>query len=84
VGSLRTAKFTLNPDDFIKDVLGKGADGRPFGGGKPSAGGFVVPVGFLSRDHGQEFQDLKWQVYDAQIKYKIFAKIGVDQEILNQ
>jgi nanoRNase/pAp phosphatase (c-di-AMP/oligoRNAs hydrolase) len=84
MGSLRTAKFTLDPDEFIKEVLGKRTDGRSFGGGKPSAGGFAIPVGFLSGDHGQEFQDLKWQVYDAQIKYKIFARIGVTQEVLSQ
>jgi nanoRNase/pAp phosphatase (c-di-AMP/oligoRNAs hydrolase) len=84
VGSLRTAKFTLDPDEFIREVFGRGADGRYFGGGKPSAGGFAIPVGFLSGDHGKEFQDLKWQVYDAQIKYEIFAKIGVDQEVLSQ
>jgi nanoRNase/pAp phosphatase (c-di-AMP/oligoRNAs hydrolase) len=81
VGSLRTAKFTLDPDEFIKETFGRGGDGRYFGGGKPSAGGFAIPVGFLSGEHGREFQDLKWQVYDAQIKYKIFAKIGVDQDI---
>jgi nanoRNase/pAp phosphatase (c-di-AMP/oligoRNAs hydrolase) len=83
VGSLRTAKFTLDPDEFIKEVFGRGGDGRYFGGGKPSAGGFSIPVGFLSGDHGQEFQDLKWEVYDAQIKYKIFDKIGVDHDVLN-
>ena len=80
VGSLRTAKFTLDPDEFIKEVFGKGADGRYYGGGKPSAGGFAIPIGFLSGVHDQDFQGLKWQVYDAQIKHKIFAKIGVDEE----
>jgi nanoRNase/pAp phosphatase (c-di-AMP/oligoRNAs hydrolase) len=84
VGSLRTAKLTLDPDQFIKEVFGHGDDGRPFGGGKPSAGGFAIPVGFLSGDHGQDFRGLKWQVYDAQIKYKIFAKIGVDQPVLDR
>jgi nanoRNase/pAp phosphatase (c-di-AMP/oligoRNAs hydrolase) len=79
VGSLRTAKFTLDPDQFIKEVFGRSADGRYFGGGKPSAGGFAIPVGFLAGDYGQDFQDLKWEVYDAQIKHKIFAKIGIDQ-----
>jgi hypothetical protein len=84
VGSLRTAKFTLDPDEFIKDVFGKDTDGRYFGGGKPAAGGFTIPVGFLSGDHGQEFRGLKWQVYDAQIKFKIFDKIGVEQDVLVQ
>jgi nanoRNase/pAp phosphatase (c-di-AMP/oligoRNAs hydrolase) len=81
VGSLRTAKFTLDPDDFIKEVFGTGANGRPFGGGRPSAGGFAIPIGFLSGDRGKEFQQLKWQVYDSQIKHKIFTKIGVHQEV---
>jgi len=80
VGSLRTAKLTLDPDRFIKEVFGKGPDGRPLGGGKPEAGGFAIPVGFLSGDHGQDFRDLKWQVYDAQIMHKIFDKIGVEDE----
>lgn len=84
VGSLRTGKLTLDPDEFIKEVFGKGADGRYFGGGKPSAGGFSIPVGFLAGDHSQEFQGLKWQVYDAQIKHKLFAKIGVDRQVLSQ
>jgi nanoRNase/pAp phosphatase (c-di-AMP/oligoRNAs hydrolase) len=84
VGSLRTAKFTLNPDEFIKEVFGKGVDGRYYGGGKPTAGGFAIPVGFLSGDYDQEFQGLKWKVYDAQIKHKIFAKIGVEQKVRNQ
>jgi nanoRNase/pAp phosphatase (c-di-AMP/oligoRNAs hydrolase) len=83
VGSMRTAKFTIDPDNFIKEVFGKDADGRYYGGGKPSAGGFAIPVGFLSGAHGQEFQERKWQVYDAQIKYKIFAKIGVEQKVLS-
>jgi nanoRNase/pAp phosphatase (c-di-AMP/oligoRNAs hydrolase) len=79
VGSLRTVKFTLDPDEFIKEVFGKRPDGRYFGGGKPSAGGFAIPVGFLSGDPSEEYKELKWQIYDIQIKHKIFAKIGVEQ-----
>ncbi|MCL7454435.1 MAG: bifunctional oligoribonuclease/PAP phosphatase NrnA, partial [Anaerolineae bacterium] len=52
VGSLRTAKFTLDPDGFIKEVFGKGIEGHWFGGGRDSAGGFSIPIGFLSGDHG--------------------------------
>lgn len=82
MGSLRSTKVTLDPDDFIKEVFGKGKDDRYFGGGKPSAGGFAIPVGFLSGDQSDEFKNLKWQVYDAQIKHKIFEKIGIEQEVL--
>lgn len=84
VGSLRTAKFTLDPDEFIKGVFGRGTDGLYFGGGKPSAGGFAIPVGFLVGDQGREFQELKWEVYDAQVKYKIFAKVGVGEKVLSR
>ncbi|MFN2166367.1 MAG: bifunctional oligoribonuclease/PAP phosphatase NrnA, partial [Anaerolineae bacterium] len=77
VGSLRTTKITMDPDEFIKEAFGTNASGAYFGGGKVSAGGFEVPLGFLAGDSGPDYQDLKWQVYDMQIKQKIFAKIGV-------
>ena len=48
IGSLRTMKITLDPDEFIKDVFGKDALGNCYGGGKASAGGFKIPIGFLS------------------------------------
>lgn len=78
VGSLRTAKFTLDPDEFIKEVLGRSVEGQYFGGGRDSAGGFSIPVGFLSGDYGPELQETKWKMYDAQIKHRLFAKIGVE------
>ena len=77
-GSMRTSKITLSPDEFIKEVLGKNAAGQYYGGGKASAGGFEIPIGFLSGSHSDEHRNLKWQVYDEQIKHKLFAKIGVE------
>jgi nanoRNase/pAp phosphatase (c-di-AMP/oligoRNAs hydrolase) len=77
VGSMRTAKLTLDPDQFIKEVFGKSLEGRYFGGGKPSAGAFAIPVGFLSGDPDERYQEMKWDVYDTQIKFRIFSKIGV-------
>jgi nanoRNase/pAp phosphatase (c-di-AMP/oligoRNAs hydrolase) len=78
VGSLRTSKITLNPDDFIKEVFGKSEDGRYFGGGREMAGGFAIPIGFLSGGPNGEHQVRKWEVYDAQVKEKIFTKLGVE------
>jgi nanoRNase/pAp phosphatase (c-di-AMP/oligoRNAs hydrolase) len=78
MGSLRTSKLTLDPDAFIKETLGKNAAGRFFGGGKMSAGGFEVPVGFLSGNQDENYRDLKWQTFDNQIKHRLFAKLGVD------
>jgi nanoRNase/pAp phosphatase (c-di-AMP/oligoRNAs hydrolase) len=80
VGSFRTTKFTLDPDQFIKEVFGKNAAGFYFGGGRPSAGGFEIPVGFLAGGQAEEFQELKWQVFDNQVRQKIFAKIGFDRQ----
>jgi len=82
VGSLRTNKYTLDPDEFIKDAFGKDSSGNYFGGGKMSAGGFSISVDFLSGNYQEEFSQLKWEVYDKQIKTKIFNKIGIDPNIL--
>lgn len=78
VGSVRTSKLVLDPDQFIKDVMGKDAAGRYFGGGKQTAGGFQIPIDFLSGNGSDRYTDLKWQVYDAQVKRKILAKIEVE------
>jgi nanoRNase/pAp phosphatase (c-di-AMP/oligoRNAs hydrolase) len=79
VGSMRTSKITLDPDDFLKQALGMGADGHYFGGGKEGAGGFEIPLDFLSGEAGDAHRELKWQVYDDQVKEKLFDKIGVKQ-----
>ncbi len=76
VGSLRTSKLTFDPDAFVKEVFGKGADNRYYGGGKPMAAGFAIPIGFLSGNAEDQFRDLKWDVFDIQIKHKILTKIG--------
>lgn len=77
IGSLRTLKITLDPDDFIKDVFGKDAAGYYYGGGKVSAGGFQIPLGFLCGGEGEQYREHKWQVFDERIKQKLFTKIGV-------
>lgn len=78
IGSLRTSKLVLDPDQFIKEVLGKDAGGRHFGGGKQSAGGFQIPIGFLTGSGPADFSDRKWQLFDAQIKQKLLAKLEVE------
>jgi nanoRNase/pAp phosphatase (c-di-AMP/oligoRNAs hydrolase) len=79
VGSMRTSKLTIGPDEFIKDVFGRDVCGQFFGGGKLSAGGFDIRLGFLSGGGDQEHLERKWQVYDTQVKQQIFAKIGVER-----
>jgi nanoRNase/pAp phosphatase (c-di-AMP/oligoRNAs hydrolase) len=79
IGSMRTSKITLDPDEFIKDVFGTDAVGQYFGGGKMSAGGFEIPLGFLSGGQADEFNEIKWQVFDQQVKQKLFDKIGASE-----
>jgi nanoRNase/pAp phosphatase (c-di-AMP/oligoRNAs hydrolase) len=76
-GSFRTSKLTLDADTFIKEAFGKGENGDYFGGGKQEAGGFTIPVGFLTGTYGNEYEELKWKMFDLQVKQKIFTKIGV-------
>ena len=76
VGSMRTNRLTIDPDQFIKEVFGKDASGQYFGGGKMSAGGFHVPIGFLSGGEGNDYQERKWNLFDEKIMQKVCAKIG--------
>jgi nanoRNase/pAp phosphatase (c-di-AMP/oligoRNAs hydrolase) len=77
IGSLRTTKLTLDPDEFIKEAFGQDAQGRFFGGGRSQAGGFEIPVGFLSGENeNSDYARLKWEVFDAQIKQKLMKLIS--------
>lgn len=78
IGSLRTTKVTLNPDTFLKSALGKDNQGNFYGGGKYEAGGFEIPIGFLSGTYDEEFMRAKWKIYDSMVKRKLFEKIGVE------
>jgi nanoRNase/pAp phosphatase (c-di-AMP/oligoRNAs hydrolase) len=77
VGSMRTVKVTLNPDEFLKEALGATETGRYYGGGRRGAGGFEIPIGFLANLSEDELVRMKWRLYDEIIKRKLFAKIGV-------
>jgi nanoRNase/pAp phosphatase (c-di-AMP/oligoRNAs hydrolase) len=80
VGSLRTNKLTLDPDEFLKEAFGQDAQGRFFGGGRSQAGGFEIPIEFLAgfTENG-EYAQMKWRVYDAQVKQKLLRLINPDQ-----
>ena len=78
IGSLRTSKLTLDPNDFLKGALGMDASGAPYGGGKHSAGGFQIPIHFLAGGSKDEYLHLKWETYDTRIKQRIYDKIGFD------
>lgn len=77
IGSMRTSKVTLNPDEFLKEALGATETGRYYGGGRRGAGGFEIPIGFLAAIKDDDMARMKWRLYDELIKKKLFDKIGV-------
>ncbi|MBW4631518.1 MAG: bifunctional oligoribonuclease/PAP phosphatase NrnA [Iphinoe sp. HA4291-MV1] len=77
IGSLRTTKLTLDPDEFIKEAFGQDSSGRFFGGGRTSAGGFEIPMGFLSGgNENSAYAKMKWEVFDSQIKQKLLRLVN--------
>jgi len=80
IGSLRTNKITLDPDEFLKEAFGQDNHGRFFGGGRSQAGGFEIPMGFLSGfTESSEYAKMKWTVYDAQVKQKLLRLVNPEQ-----
>jgi nanoRNase/pAp phosphatase (c-di-AMP/oligoRNAs hydrolase) len=82
VGSMRTNKVTLNPDEFLKEALGATEAGRYYGGGRRGAGGFEIAIGFLAGIKDDELVRMKWRLYDELIKKKLLAKIGVAPPVI--
>jgi nanoRNase/pAp phosphatase (c-di-AMP/oligoRNAs hydrolase) len=77
IGSLRTTKLTLDPDEFIKEAFGQDSTGRFFGGGRTGAGGFEIPMGFLSGgNENPTYAKIKWEVFDTQIKQKLLRLVN--------
>ena len=83
VGSLRTTKLTLDPDEFIKEAFGQDSSGRFFGGGRTSAGGFEIPMGFLSGcNENPAYAKMKWEVFDTQIKQKLLRLVNPKDNLI--
>ena len=84
VGSWRPSKITLDPDEFIKEALGQDTHGRFFGGGRSMAGGFEIPIGFLSGYYeNSDYNRQKWEVFDKQIKQKLQRLVDPENGVLN-
>lgn len=78
IGSVRTAKVTLDVDQFLKRALGSDARGRYYGGGRSRAGGFEIPVGFLEGAADAEQSRLKWVAFNRQIRSKLLRAAGLE------
>jgi nanoRNase/pAp phosphatase (c-di-AMP/oligoRNAs hydrolase) len=84
IGSLRTNKLTLDPDEFIKEAFGQDSHGRFFGGGRMMAGGFEIPMGFLgSFNDNPKYAKLKWELFDMQIKQKLLRLVNPDGNLIH-
>lgn len=84
IGSLRTNKLTLDPDEFIKEAFGQDMNGRFFGGGRMMAGGFEIPIGFLgSFNDNPEYAKMKWEVFDLQIKQKLLRLVNPKDNLIH-
>ncbi|HMG35101.1 MAG TPA: DHH family phosphoesterase [Blastocatellia bacterium] len=82
IGSMRTDKVTLNPDEFLKEALGATETGRYYGGGRRGAGGFEIPIGFLAGiKDDDDLVRMKWRLYHQLIKKKLLEKIGAHPPI---
>lgn len=83
IGSLRTNKLTLDPDEFLKEAFGQDPQGRFFGGGRSMAGGFEIPMGFLSGfNENSDYARIKWEVFDAQIKQKLLRLVNPENGVI--
>lgn len=75
-GSLRTVSHTIDPDAFLKTLLGADSTGRHFGGGRRNKGGFRVPLGLFGRCRDRE---ALWGIARKTVEDMIYEKIGVGE-----
>lgn len=76
-GSLRTMSDVVEPDRFLKELLGSDSHGLPFGGGRTDKGAFKIPLGpFASCGD----KDLLWRMVQRTIEDLFFNKIGAARE----
>jgi nanoRNase/pAp phosphatase (c-di-AMP/oligoRNAs hydrolase) len=79
-GSLRTNNATLGVDSFLKRALGADVRGRHYGGGRSRAGGFEIDLGFLAGNGDERDREMKWSLFDRQIRRKLFYAAGLEEE----
>ena len=73
-----------DPDEFVKEALGKNPQGRYYGGGREMAGGFEIPMGFFGGSNdNRDYTKLKWELVDAQIKQKLLRLVNPQNEVIH-
>ncbi len=76
-GSLRTRSLVLDPDRFLKEILGEDANGNPYGGGRLDKGGFKIPIGMFSNCGNRE---LLWSLTKTTISEMFYKALGLKEE----
>ena len=76
-GSLRTRSQSLDPDTFLKDILGMNESGKHYGGGRQDKGGFQVPIGIFKNAADKK---LLWNIVVQTMRNLFYTKLGVSQE----
>ena len=76
-GSLRTTSNVVDPDRFLKDLLGADAHGAFYGGGRTDKGAFKIPLGPFASCSDKE---LLWRVVQRTIEDLFFNKIGINRD----
>lgn len=76
-GSLRTLSSTVDPDRFLKELLGADSTGKSYGGGRAEKGAFKVELGpFASCGD----RDLLWKMVQRTVEDLFMNKIGATEE----
>lgn len=73
-GSLRTRSRVLDPDQFLKEILGQDGEGKPYGGGRLDKGGFKIPVGMFA---GCTDKKLLWEMTTRTLTDIFFKALGI-------
>lgn len=76
-GSLRTRSQSLDPDSFLKDILGTNEVGKPYGGGRQDKGGFQIPIGIFRNAADKK---LLWNIVVQTVRNLFYTKLGVKDE----
>ena len=76
-GSLRTRSQSLDPDLFLKDILGADEAGKAYGSGRQDKGGFHVPIGIFKSAGDKK---LLWTIVTETMQNLFYTKLGVKDE----
>jgi nanoRNase/pAp phosphatase (c-di-AMP/oligoRNAs hydrolase) len=76
-GSLRTLSDVVEPDRFLKELLGNDSRGIPYGGGRTDKGAFKIPLGPFASCADRE---LLWSMVKHSIEDLFFEKIGTTRD----